>query len=307
MDKKKKYSLISFFGNYFDNLWQLTVLNLLFSNVIGGVGYLLYVITLEFSLWDAPVMFLLIPVMSPLFAGLFDVCRRVVRGDKIRPLADLLGGIKVNAKVFIVNSILMYVVSFGLFLTFSFYRGRFDDSAITVMFVFSIILLVFVLFSEFSLLTMTVSVELKTGDLIRNSVVLVVVGFWDHIRTVFSFLFVSFIAYLMILLSHGNVTVLILLLIIASLILPVLCVYIIVFNSYRTIERVIIEPFANKKEGEKSSLGRTDESVSEEEEVDIGLLEKLAEGDDDEYVYLNGRMVRRKTIKKMLENKKQNF
>ena len=76
--------------------------------------------------------------------------------------------------------------------------------------------------------------------------------------------------------------------------------YICVYNTYQTVEKAVIKPFAEEKRvlDAKKQLAESEKSITVEE------LEVLSKGDKDEYVSLRGRMVKRSTVIKMLETKK---
>ena len=87
---------------------------------------------------------------------------------------------------------------------------------------------------------------------------------------------------------------------ITLLFLPVLLSYICIYNSYQTIEKAVIKPYAEEKR--KTDIKK--ELAENEKTITIEELEMLSKGDEDEYVSLKGRMVKRSTVIKMLETKK---
>ena len=93
------------------------------------------------------------------------------------------------------------------------------------------------------------------------------------------------------------IPILIVLGVLTLLTLPALLMYIIVFNSYQTVEKHIISPYAKDRE----KYERLKEEKEKEEKITPEELESLAKGDPEEYVFLNGKTVKRKTIIKMLE------
>ena len=78
--------------------------------------------------------------------------------------------------------------------------------------------------------------------------------------------------------------------------------YIIIYNSYQTVDKYIIVPFSEEaKRARQKELDK-----QRDEELTIEDLESLAEGDPEEYVFLNGKTVKRKTVLRMIEVRKNN-
>ena len=139
MMKKNKYSMYNFFGNYSDNFMKLTILNLSSAVILlliaGGLDYLSEAV----GGWRIPLLMLLIPLTSPLFAGISHICLKVTRGEQISLLRDMKKGIRENIVFFLVDSVILYIISLGLIVSFMFYRSESGGVFITAMTIMSII------------------------------------------------------------------------------------------------------------------------------------------------------------------------
>ena len=82
------------------------------------------------------------------------------------------------------------------------------------------------------------------------------------------------------------------------IILPTLIFLIIGYNSYPAIKDFVIDSKTEKKSQEEKKVMLPQLTAEE--------LEEYAEGDPNEYVYVDGKMVKRATVLKMLEKLKQN-
>ncbi len=301
--KNKKFTLSDFLGGYFENIGKITLANILFC--IPLALYIAIILLLgNLGVNNIFVSFLGIPFLSPFFAGLFYVSRKITMDEGLRPLKDFLKGIKENWLYFLIDSIIVYIVVIGLVITFSFYRTGLSDSMITASFVMTVFFTLFFFFFENSLLTMTVTVDLKFGDIVKNSVLLVLKGLGGHIKTVLSFAFMSIIIYSLFMFAGNIYLVAAILSLITLLFLPVMCSYIIVFNSSKTLKKYIIDPFIE----EQVNQDKTSENVNSAEDelyyTDIEKLEALAKGDENEFVFLNGKMIKRKAIMNMIDKYK---
>lgn len=302
MMKKNKYSMYNFFGNYSDNFMKLTILNLSSAVILlliaGGLDYLSEAV----GGWRIPLLMLLIPLTSPLFAGISHICLKVTRGEQISLLRDMKKGIRENIVFFLVDSVILYIISLGLIVSFMFYRSESGGVFITAMTIMSIIFAVTFAFFEFSFVTMYLSVELKMGDYIKNSVMLVLMGFWNHVRTIFFLAVILVIMFISGAPGSGNGWFLLIPLALGSFFLPVLIPYLVIFDACQVIEKEVIIPFAKENYTMKKETVK-EAPVQEVYEPDPELLAQYAKGNPDEYVYIEGRMLRRSAINRMLEEK----
>ena len=297
---KRKYSLADFVTRYFENIGRVTLANVIYCiplTVFLGVAMLIFMLTGEMNILGLSVI---IPLMSPFTAGLMYICRKLTAKQEIKPYKDFVGGIKENWKFFSVNGVIVYVVSLGLYVTFAYFRENLDKPIVIFYLVMSLLAGLFFLFMELSMVTMAVSVELKVSELLRNAVMLVTVGILQHLKTLVWLLFIIAVVTSVLLMSNSWVIFFAVLGVITLLFLPVLMCYICIYNSYQTVEKAVIKPYAE----EKRIIDAKKELAESEKAITIEELEMLSKGDKDEYVSLKGRMVKRSTIMKMLETKK---
>ena len=297
-NKGKKYSLTDFFVGYFENVGKLTLANLMICVPMAFFGGIIYVLSL-FGLLNIFSLFLFIPLISPFVGGLFYVCLKVVRGQKLSLFKDYIKGIKENALYFFLDSLIFYFVGIGMFITFSYYRTGIEGAAMFISFFLSLIGLLFFICFQNNILTMSVSVKLKFSEIIKNSVVLVVTGLFGHFKTILSISLIAIILYTMNVVAGNAIVILIVGAISTLFFLPVLCTYIIVFNTYQAIEKQIVLPY--QEETENAAVKKSN-NFSEITPAEIKELRVLAKGPDDEYVSFRGRMLRRSTIRRLIEN-----
>ena len=297
---KRKYSLADFMTRYFENIGKVTLANLLYCiplAVFLGIVMLIFMVSGEMNLLGASVV---IPLMSPFTAGLMYICGKLTAKREIQPYRDFIKGIKENWKFFTVNGIVVYIVSLGLYVTLAYFRENLDKPMVIFYLIMSLLAGLFFLFMELSMVTMAVSVELKVSELLRNSVMLVTVGILQHLKTLVWLLFIMAVVTSVLLMSNSWIIFFVVLGVITLLFLPVLLSYICIYNSYQTIEKAVIKPYAEEKR--KTDIKK--ELAENEKTITIEELEMLSKGDKDEYVSIKGRMVKRSTVIKMLETKK---
>ena len=108
---KRKYNLTEFFGNFFANFGRLMIVNILFSIPLAAFVGVLFLIGSQGGGVSFLLVFMLIPLMSPFFAGLTNVCRKLTSVGKVRPIKDFFSGIASNWLFFLVNSVFLYIFS----------------------------------------------------------------------------------------------------------------------------------------------------------------------------------------------------
>ncbi len=297
---KRKYKLSDFFIGFFENFGKMFIVNLLFDIpliILVGAIMLISYFTGNFNIF---VCFLLIPLLSPFFAGMMNVCRKLTTGESFKPIKDFVKGIKDNLCYFLINGGIIYIISIGAWTTFSFYRNNTENPIVILALISSSIVLIYFLFMEFLIPVMFVSVKIKLSDVIKNSVFLAVIGFFNNLKTLISFLFIFCILFIV---CQYTANFLINTIIISFLVLtflPVLCTYILTFNSYQTVEKYVIKPY-EKENKEQKEMSKGNNNIPE---IDIEELMELSNGDPDEFVFINGRMLKRSSIKKLLEKQK---
>ncbi len=298
---KKKYGLTDFLSGYFGNIGTMLLVNLLFCiplAVFSGILWALFYLT---GVIDILVLLLLIPLLSPFVTGMGYVCRKLTTESAIHPAADFIKGVRQNWKFSLVNGIIVYIVTSGLYVTFAYFREHLNDITVMVYLIFSALVTLFFICVELSLGVMAVSVELKAGELIKNAVMLVLPGFWQHIKTLIWYLFIAAVLFSLVVMINHTIAVLVMLAVLTLLLLPTLLTHIAVYNAYQTVEKIIIIPYQKNAARQKAQQ----EQQKQEQQITIEQLEELAKGNPDEYVSLAGRMVKRRTVLKMLETKRR--
>ncbi len=297
--KDKYYRLGVFMSNYADNFPKLLLTNLIASIPIVIFSVILVLVTHFTGVLNIYLAGLIIPIFSPFYAGIAYVTKKVSIKQKFQPVKDLVKGIRDNWRYSLINSLFVYVVAIGLWVTFSFYRDYMDNGVITFSFVMSLIFAVFFLLMQFSIITMMVSVELKFMQIVKNSVILVASGFVNHLKTIFSLLAVSCALFAIVQFSVVPIVALCVVGILVVTILPTFIIYIVVFNAYETVERYIIKPYA--EEHQTAPEPQKDTTL---DDLSYDELVALSKGNPNEYVSIGDKMLRRSTVAKLAEARK---
>ena len=292
--KKRVYGLADFFGGYMDELGQLTLVNLMFSvpAVLFIGAFLLINMYVSQSIF---VLLLIIPLLSPFTAGLFNIAKRLTLGEEIKAWRDFSFGIKSGGKAFLINGIIAYPIISGIILTFSLYRGGLSNPVILAAFISSLVFVIFYICFENSFLTMLVTIDISAGQAVKNAVLLFIGGFGGHIKVILSYMLMSALIFSGLMITGDVLISLIMLAVPFILLMPVLCSYIVVYNTFITLEKKVV---ISEKPGSDNAEKKPQKEESPE--ADREELEKLSQGNPEEFVFVSGRMLKRKKIKEML-------
>ena len=301
-DKEKgKYSIKEFFNKYLDYIGKFTLVNLIFAGIILVSVTLLFFVSSIAGEINLLILALIIPIMSPFIGGLFHIAKKLTLDEDLNPVKDFFAGIKPNFIPFFINSFFVYVITVGLYVTFQYYRAGFDSPLKIVSFVFTIIFTLFFFNFECSALTMLVCVDLRISEILRNAVILALGGIVNHIKTLLSLALMACIIFTGIRVANDPILGIFVFLLPFCLIIPALSVYIVVFNNWQTIERIVVDPYREEHKSELREKEQNKQLEQAAEESDPDELISLAQGDPEEFVYVGGRMIKRKNVLKMLE------
>ena len=296
--RERKYSLGDFFSCLMSNFGRLLLANVLFSIPLAVFTGTFVFIMLRRGI-SVFAVFLLIPLMSPFSAGLINVCRKISADRKCSTFKDYFGGIRNNWKFFLVNSFFLYILSVSVWASTAFFSQN-NSGIMIVLMIFMILTAVLFVLIELSAVVMAVSVELKFAEIIRNSLIMVINGFTNHLKTLLSLIFMASILYTIVVLMPTPLVSLIVLTVLTVTVVPSTAFMILVYNSYQNVEKIVIKPYLKQKQEE----ARDRLEKEKEDSLTVEDLMPLSIGDPEEYVFLNGKTVKRKTILKMIEVRK---
>lgn len=282
---------MDFFTCMMDQIGQVLIVNLLYSIpvlIFGGLLFGLSFIT-ELNIF---IVFLLIPLLSPFTAGLFYCAKRVTLKEKLSAVSDFKKGIKTEWKPFLINSLIAYVITCGIYITMQIYRGGLSNPVILISFIMSAIFVLFFICFENAFLTMLVTVDISPSQAVKNSVLMFIGGLLYHLKAIISLALVIFVISSIFIMIGDPMIAILALLIPCAVFLPMLWTNIIVYNVFQTVEKhVVIDN--TKKEEEKQPRQNTEDTY---DELSYEELIQHVNGDPEEYVYIGGRMIKRKVI-----------
>lgn len=307
--EKTKLGITRFFSGLFKNFGKILLTNLLFAVPLVIFSVLFYWINIftGANLWF--IALLPIIFVFPFFSGVTLITRNIVRGDEENPVfMNFVKGFKENFLLFLIHGIVLYCAIFFCYSSITLYwQLGVENGIFFIPFGIVVIIAVVILFMFYNIPVMTVTFDLSLKNIYKNSFLM---SFGELKNNFFSTLglFLLFIFCATIFLASPNAIVLVIVsLTIAVILVPSLASYIMNFYVYKDMENLLVnksemsDDLKRQIENQKKGL----EAKKANEKPDFSVLDLDEKKDGEEYLFFNGKMIKRKVLiemKKKQEN-----
>lgn len=269
----------SSFIRFFTKFPKLFLAELLFAVPLSiSVGlFALLGISLGFNnilIWGLGI----IPVF-PLYAGLTMVIRKIsVEKVDIKVFQTFFASVKDNFKRFLIHGTATYIIiSCSFFTIIYYYTLAKNDITFGYVLTLYCIFIFILLTALFYIPLMTITYDLSLKDIYKNSFLLVFGKILKNVITFLLLLIVSAITLLALIYSQG--ILLIIVAVLSVLLYPLIASYLIVSLISKPLQDTV-----------GAFVGVSVEKSSKEEEE--FLMQTISENTTDDYVFVNGRMVK---------------
>lgn len=280
-DEPQKKRFFYFFELYFRKFGKLITLSLLYSLFIIPIFIITHFVLLGNYF---AILFYIIPILTvgPATAGATYVLRNFAREEPTFLAGDFFEAFRSNYKQSIILSVIDVLFFMISSIAISFYWQRTQGSIFyMILLALSITVMIIGIFMNFYIYVLTVTVELKIKDILKNAFFFAVIGLKTNFITLFFIIVV-----LAIFLGIGlllPVDYILALLAIALLMMVFgfsTIGFIINFNAYPYIKKHCIDPFLAQQNEQKAADGEVEEE--EESIFQDELIIKDSKDDDDE-------------------------
>lgn len=318
--ERKKLGFELLISNIFSNLGGLILTNLMFAVPLLGSFAAVWAVykNLLPNLSVIVIPFALV-IASPFYAGVVlisrDYSQNIKPQDKLR---IYLKAVKENWLRFLLTGVLLYAAIVGGYLAVKVYlmmAAQFSAFFYVLLFFVGLIAL-FLLFFFFAVPLMTVSFELKFKDILKNSALMTFgelkKNFFIVFSTVIFLALVLFpllvIPYLASVLAVSVVEVIlwIYLMLAFGLLIPSICAMMISHYLYPNMKAVIAGEGVTVIGETKDGTTKSSDIPIEEITLSPKEIQELEKGDGDEYIFYQGKMIKRSVLIKMLKKKENN-
>ncbi|MGN0462667.1 MAG: hypothetical protein ACI4HZ_09515 [Ruminococcus sp.] len=307
--ERKKFTFENLVSIYFRKFYKIVFTNLLFAVPTVAVGVILYFLTKPLGeILSLVISMLTVVICYPLYAGVTLVTRNLGRGEDVKVLECFFGGIADNCKKFLVHSIFLYFIfTIGIF-SFTFY-SRMAVALGGIMYVLlitMILIALWLMFMFYYVPLMTVTFDLSLKNIYKNSALMAIGELKVNFVTLFSVLIFTAICATPLIFSAGNAVAVIV--ITAVMLIAVYPASYSLFTGFFIQDTMMMmvtgrgDEVHDIKSTEEKLAKLRNETKDDLENIDIEKVKNSR----DEYIFHNGKMIKRTTILEMMKEKENN-
>ena len=291
-DEPPKPPFIRFWQIFFRKWTNFIKINFLFLIPFIVVLALIYFLNVYVS--TQPLIFLTpVILLYPVAVGITYVTRNYAREEHAFILSDFWDALKGNLKFSLINGVICYLMFCFMMIAFPFYYQMSSENGFyyVPLAICAMITLLFI-FAQYYIPIMIVTFDLKFRELYKNAFIFAILGLWRNFLLTILY---ALIAAATIVLLLWNYLALLFVFLCAILITFSFCSYLGSFIVYPLIDKMMIKPYyarqAAIERGEDPDK-ITAASLAEEEDESRG--EEMDDEDEPEFVFINGKLVRKK-------------
>lgn len=311
--EKNSVSLAEFFTNFFHNLPKLLLTNLLFAvpfAVFFGIFYLIQTYVFK-SIF---VLFLTVIPLFPFYAGVTQVTAHMARKEEnVDVLHNFITGVKENFLRFLFHGFVLFIAivfsyfSITLYITLATATSRF----FYVLLVISIIIAIIFMFAFFYLPSMTVTFDLSMKNIYKNSMLMTFGEIKHNLLATFGLFILALVCATALFCCGDGIALVIVTVILALFIVPSVMSYIINCAVYDNMYLMITNSKKKTQEIDRKLENRRNGQLFDDEPEksfvpdDFNDLEIDDSKDGDEYIFYNGKMVKRSVLISLKQKSKK--
>lgn len=314
VSQKPTFPLARVVINLFYSFPKLVLTNILFAIPLSVFFVALWAVSsIEGISYVASVLIrlaVIIPVF-PFYAGVAQITARLVKGDKnISVYKNFVVAVKENFLRFLVHGIVIFAAVIFSYLSIRLYASMLaQNSVFLFLMIISIIVSVFFAFMFFYIPSMTVTFDISMKNIYRNSLLMSFGELKKNLTAVFGLFLLFVICSTFLFACMGNaVAIVIVSAVLMIFIVPAVSTFIINSAVYERMYAMIIDNTSESKSIDEKIAKKQKEAVKSSDEakkINEEFKEKLRKfeidenADGDEYIYFNGKMIKRSVLIKM--------
>ena len=299
----KKMKTVKYFNMYFDKFKYIFISNIYFLVFfIISIAYIYFSYQL-FNGLNIIAALGSVVILNTGMSGVTAVVRYIYTGKEFSPFKTFLKGIKENWLKFLFHGIFFY---FFIAITYAsvslYYQGTKTNSLFWVPLVITSLISLLVLFMTYYLNIMTATMKLDLKTIYRNCMLFSFGELKNNLMATFALLVFGAVILTAAVIVNNLLWILIICGIITALLAPSTVQFIITFYVYDAMIDILDE---SKKNEEETAAEHKKIHIEKDEAEKIS---KLASDSKDEYIFYNGKMVKRSAVEESLnENLDDDF
>lgn len=310
--QKNTLPIAAVFTNLFHNFPRLVLTNLLFAIPLSAFTALFWFLStiLPLSESQAPLIVLLtvIPVF-PFYAGVVKVTAKMTIDDeKVPVFSNFFSAVKDNFLRFLVHGLFFYIIVVFSFVSISLYMRLIASNSVFIgPLIISILIMLFFIFMFFYIPAMTVTFDIPMRYIYKNSFLMSYGEIKNNIIGLLGVALLLVISTTFLIACHGSpVAVVVVTIVLLVLFIPAISAFIIHSAVYKRMYGMITDKSTQTQavnavntkmvetKNKRNPVEVKDEFMSSLKDFEVD--ESLS---DDEYVYFNGKMMKKGVIMKL--------
>lgn len=310
--KNSTFPLTRVFGNLFHGLPKLLLTNLIFSVPFAAFFGLFYAINTLTGINSNFILMLTVIPLFPFYSGVVQVTAHISKGESDFSVFNcFVAAVKENSLRFLVHGVVAYLAIFFSYWSITMYAGMSKQSWIfVVLLVISIIISVFFLFMFLYIPSMTVTFDISMKNIYKNSFLMSFGELKNNLFAIFGLVVLVAVCMSILFCCSGSVVALLIATAVLTLfIAPSIASFIINSAVFHRMYVMIVDNTSQSENIDKKMSNKRSELADRKNKIkkqdidrqleELKKLEIDESADADEYIYFNGRMVKRSVLLKL--------
>ncbi len=281
------------FKNFKNNFKELFISNLFFS-----IPFIILQLLLLLSNQFIPmsIFLYLIPViiLAPFYGGLTYVAKEIIIGNTVNKHKTFIEGFKKNFKQMLILGIIYYIlILISYFAIVLYYSAGLQNSMFFIMLGLAVILAILIFATMFYVPILSITIDLKIFHILKNAALMAVFEIPTNFVIILSLLAITAIVSSIFMLLSNFILIVIFSCLLSLIILPMLIAFLINSLAYPKIERLITDTSS------KPQSNVENKTLSQEDLNSLNLTKDMLKGNDD-YIFINGRMIKKSLVENHL-------
>lgn len=296
------------FSKLFRNFHRLMLTNLLFAVPIAAFTALFYWISQLLPVTEEQARLVLLLALIPIFpfyAGVVKVTIKIASGEEKTPVfRSFISGVRENFLRFLVHGAVLYVAVVFSYVSFNIYLKLISANAIFMgPLIITILIMLLLLFMFFYLPAMTVTFDIPMRYIYKNSFLMSYGELKKNFTALLGLFFLTVISMTLLIACYGSrIAVVIVTVLLLALFVPAIAAFIIHAAIYERMYAMITDKSTQTQAVNEKIRAQTKPDKTQTRAEFLAMVRgfELDESiPDDEYVYFNGKMVKKSVIKKL--------
>ncbi len=308
-NENKTLPIARVFSNLFHGFPKLLLTNLLFAIPAAVFFAIFYAVNTLTGLNSFFVILFTVIPLFPFYAGVVSITLHLAKGETdVDVCRTFFANVKENFPRFLVHGVLFYIAAFFTYYSITLYfRMGAENGVFYVLMAFCILIGILLMFFFYHIPAMTVSFELPMKAIYRNGLLMSFGELKSNLIATFGLFLLFVVASSFLICCGGNpIAIAIVTAVLGLFILPSVMAFIINSAIYKRMYAMITDREAQSRKVDKrlsekyTELENLRHKKAEEDTAEqLRKLEIDESADGDEYIYFNGKMIKRSVLLKM--------